>query len=112
HAVNELIEEQLGRPLADEEKRPEVRLERIGLDSLERMDVVLRIEDRFGFHTDQATDTLGKLWALADGLLTGTGEAVREAPPAWNRPVHRTGPTEVLADTLPAAFVRRVFAHP
>ena len=42
-------------------------LERLGLDSLERMDLALHIEDRFGFRSDRVADTLGELWALAKG---------------------------------------------
>ncbi len=85
-AVNELIEERLSRPLGDDEKRPDALLDRIGLDSLDRMDVALQIEDRFGFHSDRIADTLGELWALAAGLLTGSGEGPPPVPALWNRP--------------------------
>ena len=35
---------------------------------------------------DRVADTLGELWALADGQLTGSGDAGARAPPAWERP--------------------------
>jgi long-chain-fatty-acid--[acyl-carrier-protein] ligase len=111
-AVNSLIEEHLGRPLAAQESLSETPLDQIGLDSLDRMDVALQIEDRFGFHADHVAGTLGEFWALAEGLLTGTGEPALEAPPAWNRPPRWTGPAQILAETIPEAFLRRAREHP
>ncbi|MFZ5828924.1 MAG: 1-acyl-sn-glycerol-3-phosphate acyltransferase, partial [Planctomycetota bacterium] len=52
-AVNEMVEERLGRTLAEEEALADATLDVIGLDSLERMDVALAIEDRFGFRSDR-----------------------------------------------------------
>ncbi|MCY2989709.1 MAG: AMP-binding protein [Planctomycetota bacterium] len=111
HAVNELLEEHLGRPLSDADKQLDTPLDQIGLDSLDRMDVALRIEDRFGFRADRVADTVGELWALAEGLLKSTGDGAAPVPPAWNRPPNTTKPLEVLADTLPEAFVRRALRH-
>ena len=65
------------RPLADHEKRPETTLDEIGLDSLDRMDTALRIEDRFGFHSNEVATTLGELWALAEGLVQSSGVKIR-----------------------------------
>jgi long-chain-fatty-acid--[acyl-carrier-protein] ligase len=111
-SVNDLVEERLGRALASHEKQSDTPLEQLGLDSLERMDIALRIEDRFGFHTDQVAGTLGELWALAEGQLTGSGDAAPEAPPAWKRPPRARGPSDILAETLPQAFVRRALEQP
>jgi long-chain-fatty-acid--[acyl-carrier-protein] ligase len=111
-AVNSLIEEHLGRPLTSQENLPETPLDQIGLDSLDRMDIALQVEDRFGFHADQVVGTLGEGWALAEGLLTGRGEPALVAPPAWDRPSGWTGPARILADTIPAAFLRRACEHP
>ena len=52
-AVNEMVEERLKRPLSAEENSAEMPLERLGLDSLDRMDLALQIEDRFGFRADR-----------------------------------------------------------
>lgn len=110
--VREVIEEHLGRPLDEDEARPDTRLDQLGLDSLERMDIALEVEDRFGFRFDRVAETLGEVWALADGLL-GSGDAEPlEAPKAWQKPPGRLGPTDVLADTLAEAFVRRVLMYP
>jgi len=111
-AVNELVEEHLGRPLGAEETRPEATLDEIGLDSLDRMDIALKIEDRFGFRSDRVAATLGQLWALAEGLMTGSGEGLLQAPKAWSQALRRAGPTEVLAETLPEAFLRRALDNP
>jgi len=111
-AVHAFIEEYLGTSLSDEEKRPGNRLEQIGLDSIGRMDIALKIEDRFGFRSDRIADTLGELYALAEGLLTGSDEGPQSAPAAWNRPLTGMLSTDILAETLPAAFVRRALLHP
>lgn len=110
-AVRDLIEEHLGRPLEDQEARAETRLDQLGLDSIERMDVALKIEDRFGFRSDRVAETLGELWSLADGQLSADVGPL-EVPPAWRRPASTMEPTEILAETLPEGLVRRVLRHP
>ncbi len=56
-------------PLEEAEKQAETTLEQLGLDSLERMDIALAIEDRFGFHSDQVAAHAGR--ALGPGRGTG-----------------------------------------
>ena len=110
--VNEMLEEHLGRPLEDAENDGETTLDEIGLDSLERMDLALRIEERFGFRSDRVATTIGELWALADGLLADDSGDVAEVPVAWTRSPR--GPVEatVLGETIGEAFVRRLLTHP
>jgi len=110
--VNEIVEEHLGRPLQEDENRPETTLNAIGLDSLDRMDTALRIEDRFSFRSDRVAETLGELWALAEGLLPASAGAPAPVPEAWNRPPSDVQPSKILAETLAEAFVRRALAHP
>lgn len=110
-AVQEMIEEHLARPLAEEEKLPETTLEQLGLDSLERMEIALKIEDRFGFRSDRVADTLGELWALAAGQASRADEEALTAPPLWNRPRSTTEPAAILGETLGEAFVRRALRH-
>ncbi len=111
-AVNEMVEERLKRPLSAEENAPETVLERLGLDSLERMDLALHIEDRFGFRSDHVAETLGELWALAEGQLGSGGEKIEPPPPAWNAPSGDGDEPAVLGETLAEAFVRRVQKNP
>jgi len=110
-AVNEMLEEQLGRPLADEERQAATPLDRIGLDSLGRMEVALAIEDRFSFRSDRVPNTLGELWALAEGLVSG-GETAARVPALWVRPRRWAGRHDVLAETIGEAFVRRALGQP
>jgi len=110
-AVNEMLEEHLGRPLEDEEKQPGTTLDRVGLDSLDRMDLALKIEQRFGFGSDQVAETVGQLWLLAEGKLKGAGGAA-EVPAAWKRPPSSSEPVRIVGDTLGEAFVRRCLEHP
>jgi acyl-CoA synthetase (AMP-forming)/AMP-acid ligase II/1-acyl-sn-glycerol-3-phosphate acyltransferase/acyl carrier protein len=111
-AVNEMVEERLKRPLSAQENSAEMQLERLGLDSLERMDLALHIEDRFGFRSDRVAETLGELWALAEGQLTTGENKPQPAPAAWNVPPRSKAPPAVLGETLAEAFVRRVLKQP
>ena len=111
-AVNEMIAEHLGEPLTPEEMLPDATLDLLGLDSLERMELALAIEDRFGFRSDRVADTLGELWALAEGVTTGSTEEDVAVPAAWTKQRPAEGPAEPLADTLAEAFVRRALANP
>ncbi len=111
-AVNEMVEERLKRPLSAEENSAAMQLERLGLDSLERMDLALHIEDRFGFRSDRVADTLGELWALAEGQFSADGKKVEQAPEAWNVPPSDKDELIVLGETLAEAFVRRVHKNP
>ena len=111
--VNELLAAHLKRDLAPEELEADTRFDAIGLDSLDRMDLALKIEQQFGFRSDAVVDTLGQLWALADGRLS-TGEAVAgpaAVPAAWFAPA-RGGAPRLLADTMAEGFVRRAIAGP
>ena len=109
--VDDLVAAHLGRDLTPEERRPETRLDAIGLDSLDRMDLGLEVERRFGFRSDAVVDTLGGLHALAEGRLVRRAVAPAGPPAGWRRrrPAERPA---VLADTIAEAFVRRVLAAP
>ena len=111
--VNDLLAAHLKRELAPDELRPETRFDAIGLDSLDRMELALTIEHQFGFRSDTVVDTLGGLWALADGKLAAAAGPTQPAaaPAAWTQPAGR-GSRSVLADTVAEAFVRRVLAAP
>ena len=108
--VAEILEEKLHRPLTPAEQRPETTLDQLGLDSLERMEVTLAVEQRFGFASDQTPLTLGQLWALAQGLVERAPP--KPPPPEWFRPPSDEGLLTILGETLPEAFVARALANP
>ena len=110
----------LGRHLSESELLAERTLESLGLDSLDRMDLALKIEEQFTFRSDQVVDSLGELWALADGQLASANESSRAAPAAWTRHLANNGTSResnifqpvVLAETIAAAFVRQALTTP
>ncbi len=108
--VNELVQAHLGRQLDDGDLQLNTKLESIGLDSLDRMDLALKIEQQFGFRSNAVSATLGGLWALADGQLSQSDTGL-EAPETWFSPQSPDQP-QVLADTLAEAFVRRALKNP
>lgn len=103
-AVVEMVEEKLNRSLTSEEQSPETGLDQIGMDSLDRMELSLNVERRFGFSGDIVPATMGQLYALAAGLLP-------RQPPKPPAPLWFTPPSEeeasILADTVGQAFVSR-----
>jgi long-chain-fatty-acid--[acyl-carrier-protein] ligase len=109
-AVRELLNERLPRPLLEEELRPETRLEQLGLDSLDRMDLSLAVERQFGFSGDEACETVGQLCALAEGRARR--KTPPPPPPAWfSAPVGSEG-LQIQGETVAAAFVENALAHP
>ena len=110
-AVNEMVAERLGHPLEPHDKQPHTSFDALGLDSLDRMDLTLRVEDQFGFHSDQVANNLGELWLLAEGHVAATKDTDITAPELWTRPPATGEASEVLADNLPEAFVRRALRH-
>ncbi|RMF41118.1 MAG: hypothetical protein D6753_10215 [Planctomycetota bacterium] len=107
--VTQLIESHLGRELDPAEQQAATPLESLGLDSLDRMDLALKIEHQFGFRSDDVARTLGDLWALADGKLASdaaTKAASLRPPKLWMR-TRPPVPATVLSDTIADAFVRR-----
>jgi long-chain-fatty-acid--[acyl-carrier-protein] ligase len=108
-AVNDMLEEQLQRPLTDAEKEGNVKLDSLGLDSLQRMELGLSVEHRFGFTGEEVPETVGELWALAQGIAPKSPP--RPAPPQWHQPP--TGSLEPLiqGQTIAEAFVRVALTH-
>jgi long-chain-fatty-acid--[acyl-carrier-protein] ligase len=109
-AVAQVVADKLGRPLTGAEQRPETTFDQLGLDSLDRMELALRVEHQFGFSGDEVPATLGQLWALAAGLAERG--PVKPPPPEWFRPSSDTGPLEIRGDTLAEAFANRTLATP
>lgn len=111
--VNQLVQTHLKRELSAEELQAGATLESLGMDSLDRMDIALRIEQQFGFRSGQVVTTLGELWALADGQLSAKGSKPLAVPALWSRRLAMRGHAPApLADTVGLAFVRRAVAQP
>jgi long-chain-fatty-acid--[acyl-carrier-protein] ligase len=108
-AVEHILSDKLGRPLTAEEKRPETSLDQLGLDSLDRMEISLKVEHQFGFSGDQVPADVGQLWALAAGLAEKGPP--KPPPEEWFRRPSDTGPAVLLGETVPEAFIARALAN-
>jgi len=108
-AIAELLADKLSRPLTETEQQPETTLDQLGLDSLDRMELALTVEQRFGFSCDEAPVTIGEFWALAQGLIERGPP--KPAPPAWFQPANECGALEVLGNTIGEAFVARALRN-
>lgn len=112
-AVENLLEEKLKHPLSDDEKKPAMLLENLGLDSLDRMDLAQTIEQRFGFRSDMVATTVGELGALAQGLIQETSAAPIKVAPSWTAAhANPEAPYSIPGATFLEAFVRQAIAHP
>jgi long-chain-fatty-acid--[acyl-carrier-protein] ligase len=108
--VAQILAERLGRPLSEAEQHPETTLDALGLDSLDRMELTLRVEQQFGFSGEQTPATVGQLWALAEGLVEKGPP--KSPPPAWFvSPSDKLAP-QVHGTTLAEAFVTRALMNP
>jgi long-chain-fatty-acid--[acyl-carrier-protein] ligase len=106
--VAQLIAEQLKRDPLPSDEDPTTTLEQLGLDSIDRMELSLEFERRFGFTAPQVPLTVGELWALASGKLQKTPPP---PPPAqWFLPRPTSPAPTLLADNMPEAFLRRAIA--
>src|SRR5262249_2454000 len=103
-AVSEILADKLGRQLTDQELEPGTQLDQLGLDSLQRMDLGLAVEQRFGFSSERAPVTVGEMLALAQGLVER--EPPKPPPPKWFSPPSSV-PVEILGESIPEAFVNR-----
>lgn len=111
--VHDILEHKLDRPLEADEKEPGTTLDTLGLDSLERMDLALEMERRFGFNSDNVPGSVGELCLLAAGKVQA-GETRLKVPKEWGV-AHQDATSqhpEVLAETIPEAFVRRALKNP
>ncbi|HTU23119.1 MAG TPA: AMP-binding protein [Gemmataceae bacterium] len=116
-AVTHMVSDKLRRPLTDDELKPDTTFDQLGLDSLDRMELNLHVEQQYGFTSDQVPMTLGQLWALAQGLVEKGPP--KPPPPGW---FNGTGVSpgagasdaflEILGDTIAEAFVARVQRSP
>jgi long-chain-fatty-acid--[acyl-carrier-protein] ligase len=106
--IAQVLADKLGRPLNPAEQGPETTLDQLGLDSLDRMELNLAVEQRFGFTDDQVPANVGELWALAQGLVERGPP--KPAPPEWFGPPSDQGHLSILADTIASAFVARALA--
>ncbi|NJL30172.1 MAG: AMP-binding protein [Phycisphaerales bacterium] len=107
-AVNQMLTEQLRRELSEDEQKAEITLDQLGLDSLDRMELSLAIEQRFGFHSDTVPTVLGDLWALAAGLVDNKPPKPPDA--AWFAQPPQAS-LDILGESIPQAVVRRALGN-
>ncbi|WP_010584048.1 AMP-binding protein [Schlesneria paludicola] len=107
--IAEILTNQLHRPVGIEELKLDTKLEDLGLDSLQRMEVAVGIEHRFGRTIDASPLTVGELMAMAQGCRETEATV---APAAWFKPPTNVKPLCVLAESIPAAFVERALSTP
>jgi long-chain-fatty-acid--[acyl-carrier-protein] ligase len=107
-----ILEARLKRTFSEVERQPDASLEALGLDSLDRMEVVLELEERFGFQSQEEVATLGDLFLVASGLAEGTTAPGPKIPADWEAESEPMAPLVVLDETLVRAFARRALASP
>src|SRR5262249_55719683 len=88
---------------------PASRLDELGLDSLDRMDLTLRVERQFGFSGDEACETVGQMLALAEGRARR--KQPKPPPAEWASARPQTGPPKLDGATIPAAIVANALAN-
>ncbi|MEO0478679.1 MAG: AMP-binding protein [Planctomycetota bacterium] len=82
---------------------PHATLDSLGLDSLDRTELVLALEQRFSHRSTGTPTTVGALWLLADGREQSK-DVAPPPPDGWNRPRRRSGAVQLEGATLPEAL--------
>jgi acyl-CoA synthetase (AMP-forming)/AMP-acid ligase II/1-acyl-sn-glycerol-3-phosphate acyltransferase/acyl carrier protein len=111
-AVDDLVEARLNRVLEPRERTAATPLDALGLDSLDRMQLSLEIEGRFGFQTAVVTETMGDLYRLAAGQAASSTKNPARAAAVWIARRLNDEPAEIVGLTIAEAFVRRCLASP
>ena len=104
--IAQLIAEKLKRDPTDAERDPAMTLEDLGLDSLDRMELALEVERRFGYSGDEVPTSVAALWTLAEGNVK-RGE-LPPAPKGWFNPRTDEARLHLLGGTMNQAFLGRV----
>jgi acyl-CoA synthetase (AMP-forming)/AMP-acid ligase II/acyl carrier protein len=107
-AVDEIVTTRLKKGLPGDGLTPESSLERLGMDSLDRMELSLQVERRFGFRGDAVPTTMAELYALAAGLVER--KPPKPPPAAWFANQRDTRPPALLGEHVAEAFVARALA--
>lgn len=107
NAVDDMIAHQVRR--SPDDWSAETPLDTLGMDSLDRMELSLSIERRFGFSGDSVPTSVGQLYALASGLVKKAPP--QPPPPAWFNPPTGNLQPAILGETIAAAFVERALMN-
>lgn len=108
--VKALLADEVDPSLGEIELEPAQRLEDLGLDSLQRMELTLQVAARFQVSPDATPVSVGELWHVAAG--GSLAESGGQVPPAWTRSLTAQEPRKILAETIPEAFVARALMTP
>jgi long-chain-fatty-acid--[acyl-carrier-protein] ligase len=65
-AVAQILADKLQRRLGDREQTADTSLDELGLDSIDRLEIALQVEQQFGVTADETPETLGQLWMMAE----------------------------------------------
>ena len=84
----------------------EAELASMGMDSIGRMEVLLALEQRFGFTAPTVPETLGELYSLCSG--TQTRKVKIQIPKGWSRGPGSVARPGFLGETILECFLNRV----
>jgi long-chain-fatty-acid--[acyl-carrier-protein] ligase len=105
--VTQLVEEKLHRPLTEAENQPHTTFLELGIDSLEVTEITLKVEELSGHNSTGLPNTLGELWAIAEGLQEKPTPP--PAPPEWFTPSSNDTRLLIQGETIAEAFLYQAF---
>ncbi len=104
--VLQIIKEKISGIVVDELLPSNTELESLGIDSIQRLDLLLNLEQHFGFTSNFVPSTLGDLYLACS--KTGGEPIPIKVPLEWIQSTRKIKESEILGETVLDSFLLRV----
>lgn len=108
--VIQIIKEKFPDVIADETTELNSELDSLGLDSIQRLELLIHLEQHFKFNGTTVPNTLGDLYLLCSGK-SETATPIKVLP-QWQESFRTKPESEILGITVLDSFILRVMKSP
>ncbi len=108
--VIQIIKEKFPEVVADETTDPNSELDSLGLDSIQRLELLIHLEQHFKFNGSTVPNTLEDLYLLCSGKSEKT--APIKVPSEWVESFRTKPESDILGKTVIDSFILRVMRSP
>lgn len=108
--IIQIIKEKFPEVAADETTNPNSELDSLGLDSIQRLELLIHLEQHFNFNATTVPNTLEDLYLLCSGKSEKS--ATIKTPREWTETFRNKAESEILGSTVLDSFILRVMKTP